>query len=142
MVVTPDAVANANYEPKGDNAPPKVYGRARFNGAGVQFDILVMESAPAQIEDVYVNYTSHTDGVTPIIWPYPAPDPTPYTQDPPKTRWYIYDIPGTWDSTSPNNCFHVRVDAFDHYGQLVYSVSQKFSPPATTTTWSDWIAGG
>jgi hypothetical protein len=34
------------------------------------------------------------------------------------------------------------VDAFDHYGGLVLSVSQKFSPPPTATEWSDWVAGG
>jgi hypothetical protein len=140
--VPADAVANTTYEPKGDSSPPKVYGRARFNGTVVAYDLLFMESTPAQIEDVYLNYTSHQEGVTPIFWPYPAPDPTPYTQDPPKTRWYIYDLPATWSSTAPNDCFHVRVDAFDHYGQLVYSVSQKFSPPVTTTTWSEWVPGG
>jgi hypothetical protein len=135
VVVDPGASSNNSFATRSDGANPKIYGRARFQGTIVAFDVMSFESSPAQVEKLVINWTSHNNGTTPIAWPVVEPgDPLhTYTVPVPKTRWYVVDIPATLDASGSNDCFHIRIDAYDHAGALVISAAKKFTPGTDLT---------
>ena len=139
VVVDPDALSNPTYAPKSDGSNPRIYGRARFQGTVITFEVMSLESSPPEAEKLVINWTSHTNATVPILWPVLAQnDPLhTYTIPAPKTRWYVVDIPATWDASGSNDCFHIRVDAYDHAGNLLMSAGKKFIPGIDVAQWED-----
>ena len=130
VIAAADAQANPNHTPPDNGANPKVFGRTRFQGSIVAFDVMSYESNPAQVEKLVVNWTSHPAGSTPIPWPAYEPPEAPlheYTISVPKTRWYVVDIAAACDPSGPNNCFHIRVEAYDHAGNKVFGKARAYA---------------
>src|SRR5438552_17332770 len=76
--------AAPHLEPKvpatgGDHGPPKVYGRARFDGSSVRLDLKVTQGDPYTAGELVASYASHGDAEVPV---YTADPNNPYVHTP------------------------------------------------------------
>ena len=135
MIIDPASISNPTHaQGLGGGSNPKVYGRSRFQGSVVRFDIQILESAPAQVDRVDLRWVSHNDTATPL---FPTEAQASYPINPRQTRWYVFSIPATWDATAPNDCFHIQAQLFS--GALpMGTVKQKFTPVLDTAWGYEW----
>jgi hypothetical protein len=135
VVVDPASISNPTKAlGTGGGSNPKVYGRTRFQGSLVRFDVQVLESSPAQVDRVDLRWVSHNDAALPV---FPTDAQASYLINPRQTRWYVFSIPATWDSTAPNDCLHIQAELFTGTTSLG-TVKQKFTPVVDAAWGFEW----